>query len=125
MLSRSGRGRPTNRAGPRRSARAMTPSGSAEQDLLLGILALQNGLLDQPALIAAFQAWSRDRARPLARVLVERGAMAESDRLLLEDLARRHLQKHGGDPERSLAALGTPATVAEGLRRAGIPDLEA
>ena len=29
----------------------------SDQSLLFGILALQNGLIDQPDLIAAFQCW--------------------------------------------------------------------
>ena len=35
-----------------------------DRDLLLGLLALQNGLIDQGTLVAAFQAWTRDKARP-------------------------------------------------------------
>ena len=41
--------------------------------LLFGLLALQNGLIDQGALVAAFQAWTRDKARSLADQLVARG----------------------------------------------------
>lgn len=36
-----------------------------DRDLLFGLLALQNGLIDQVQLVAAFQAWTRDKARPL------------------------------------------------------------
>ena len=31
----------------------------SDQNLLFGILALQNGLIEQPDLIAAFQCWSQ------------------------------------------------------------------
>ena len=34
--------------------------------------ALQNGLIDQGALVAAFQAWTRDKSRSLADPLVAR-----------------------------------------------------
>jgi eukaryotic-like serine/threonine-protein kinase len=37
------------------------------------MLALQNGLVDQGALVAAFQAWTRDKSRSLADQLVARG----------------------------------------------------
>ena len=37
------------------------------------MLALQSGLVDQGALVAAFQAWTRDKARSLADQLVARG----------------------------------------------------
>jgi hypothetical protein len=37
------------------------------------MLALQSGLVDQGPLAAAFQAWTRDKARSLADPLVARG----------------------------------------------------
>ena len=46
---------------------------AADRDLLFGLLALQNGLIDQGQLVAAFQAWTRDKARPLAEHLAARG----------------------------------------------------
>ena len=54
--------------GPLLSANRTDTAG----DLLFGMLALQTGLIDQAALVAAFHAWSRDRSTPLADVL-ERG----------------------------------------------------
>lgn len=39
---------------------------AADRNLLFGLLALQNGLIDQDQLVAAFRAWIRDRTRPLA-----------------------------------------------------------
>ena len=69
----------------------------SERNLLFGMLALQNGLVDQPDLVAAFQCWSRERSRPMARIMVERGALTEDDRVMLEGLVRRHVQKVGGD----------------------------
>jgi eukaryotic-like serine/threonine-protein kinase len=35
-------------------------SAAADRHLLFGLLALQNGLIDQGQLVAAFQAWTRD-----------------------------------------------------------------
>src|SRR5438132_149351 len=46
---------------------------AADRDLLFGLLALQNGLIDQVELVAAYQAWTRDKARPLAEHLAARG----------------------------------------------------
>jgi hypothetical protein len=39
---------------------------AADRHLLFGLLALQNGLINQGALLAAFQAWTLDKARSLA-----------------------------------------------------------
>ena len=36
---------------------------TAERNLLFGLLALQNGLIDQVQLVAAFHAWTRDKVR--------------------------------------------------------------
>jgi hypothetical protein len=38
----------------------------AGRQLLFGLLALQNGLINQVQLVAAFQAWTLDKARSLA-----------------------------------------------------------
>jgi eukaryotic-like serine/threonine-protein kinase len=50
------------------------------------LLALQNGLLDQVQLVAAFQAWTRDKARSLADPLVARGDLDADARAGLEPL---------------------------------------
>ena len=45
----------------------------ADRNLLFGLLALQNGLIDQDQLINAFRAWTRDKARAMADHLAARG----------------------------------------------------
>ncbi len=42
---------------------------SPERNLLFGLLALQVGLINQGQLVAAFQAWTLDKARDLAAQL--------------------------------------------------------
>jgi hypothetical protein len=80
------------------------PRVDVDTSLLFGILALQVGLIEPTDLLDAFQRWSRDRARPLAEVLVERGAMTAEDRATLDGLVRRHMEKHGGNSEKSWLA---------------------
>jgi hypothetical protein len=48
-------------------------TAAAERHLLFGLLALQNGLIDQGQLVLAFQAWTRDKARSLTDQLVAQG----------------------------------------------------
>ncbi len=67
----------------------------ADRDLLFGILAVQNGLIEQGDLIGAIETWSRNKSSPIAQVLVERGVISEHDRSLLEGLVERHVAKHG------------------------------
>ena len=59
---------------------------AAERDLLFGLLALQNGLINQVQLVAAFQAWTLDKARALADHLVGRGDLDADDRSAVEAL---------------------------------------
>jgi serine/threonine-protein kinase len=100
---------------------------SADRNLLFGILALQMDFIARDELIAAMQAWALEKATPLGRILVGRGALAEDEYALLEPLVARHLRRHGDDPEKSLAAAGggAAAGVCEALSRVGDPELEA
>jgi serine/threonine-protein kinase len=88
---------------------------AAEHHLLFGLLALQNGLIDQGQLVAAFQAWSRDKSRPLADHLVSRGDLDADDRVAVDALVARHLKRHGGDAEKSLAAIPAGRSTRETL----------
>jgi serine/threonine-protein kinase len=97
----------------------------ADRDLLFGLLALQNGLIDQIQLVAAFQAWTRDKARPLAEHLAARGDLGADERAGVEAMVVLHLKKHSGDPECSLAAIPTGAATRKSLAGGGDPDIEA
>ncbi len=98
---------------------------AAERNLLFGLLALQNGLVDQVRLVAAFQAWTLDKARSLAEHLVARGDLDADDRSAVEALVARHMKKHGGDAGRSLAAVSAGRSTRESLARIADPDIEA
>ena len=98
---------------------------AADRSLLFGLLALQNGLIDHVQLVAAFQAWTRDKARPLAEHLVARGDLDAEQRSLLEGLVAQHLKKHGGDVEESLAAVPAVRSIRDGLADLGDPDIDA
>jgi tetratricopeptide (TPR) repeat protein/tRNA A-37 threonylcarbamoyl transferase component Bud32 len=95
------------------------------RDLLFGLLALHNGLIDQEQLIGAFSAWSRAKGKTLAEILVERGAIDEESRALLAGMAEKQLKLHGGDPEKSLAAVAAGPSTRDTLAGLGDPDLTA
>ena len=97
----------------------------AEHNLLFGLLALQNGLIDQAQLVAAFQSWTRDKGRLLADHLVGLGYLDRAHCPLLEGLAALHLARHGGDAQQSLAAIPAGRSTQESLARIGDPDLGA
>src|SRR5215831_16875268 len=101
------------------------PSSDPDRNLLFGLLALQNGLIDQGQLVAAFQAWTLDKARALADHLVTRGDLDADDRSAVEALVARHLKKNGGDAEKSLAALPTGRSTRAQLAGLGDPQIDA
>jgi hypothetical protein len=59
-------------------------TAAADRHLLFGLLALQNGLIDQVQPVAVLQAWTRDKARSLADQLVARGDLDADARAGLE-----------------------------------------
>src|SRR6266566_1835767 len=86
-------------------APALPPSGTADRNLLLGILALQMEFVGRDALIRAMHGWVLDKAKSLGEILLEQGAMDSEEHALLNALVRKHLQKHGDNAEKSLAAV--------------------
>ena len=98
---------------------------TAERNLLFGLLALQNGLIDQVQLVAAFQSWTRDKARALADHLQALGHLDAEQCGLVEALAVCHLKKYGGDVEQSLAAVPAGRSIRDGLADLGDPDIDA
>jgi hypothetical protein len=98
-------------------------AGAVERNLLFGLLALQNGLIDQAALVAAFQAWTRRKDRPLAEHLTVLGFLDADGRLAVEAMAAFHLKTHGGDVGESLASLPANPSIRESLAGIADPDL--
>src|SRR5437763_2461315 len=96
---------------------------AADRHLLFGLLALQIGLINQGQLVAAFQAWTLDKARALADHLVGRGDLEADDRSAVEALVARHLKKYGGDAEKSLAVIPAAPAARQRLAAIGDPDL--
>src|SRR4051794_15657933 len=97
----------------------------ADRHLLFGLLALQNGIINQGQLVAAFQAWTLDKARSLADHLEARGDLIGTRRALLEGLVEVHLEAHGGEVEKSLAAVSADKSTRERLARIGDPAINA
>ena len=112
-------------AGDDAVARSLAMTAAADRHLLFGLLALQNGIINQGQLVAAFQAWTLDKSRSLADHLEARGDLTAARRALLEALAEVHLEAHGGDVEKSLAAVSAGKSTRESLARIGDPDIEA
>jgi len=103
------------------TARSVDPANG----LLLGLLAFQNNLIDRDALLTALDVWAAEKNNSLGRILVAQGSLDASTLALVEALASRHIEIHGGDTEKSLAALRSIASIADDLKRITDPDLQA
>ncbi|OJW08769.1 MAG: hypothetical protein BGO49_08230 [Planctomycetales bacterium 71-10] len=104
--------------------RPPTGAGTAS-NLLVGILALQNGFIDHVALIAAIRAWAADRSRGVGAILAAEGKLDDRQIRLLEALAEEHRRRYGDDLPRSLAAFGSLAPVMRAVEGMGDPEVEA
>src|SRR5271166_929703 len=71
-------------------------------DLLLGMLALRQGVIDQVQLLAAFEQWLAAGPRTLGEILVEQGVLDPPARARLERLAYVHLESRKSGPDLSL-----------------------
>jgi tetratricopeptide (TPR) repeat protein len=100
-------------------------NSGADRNLLFGLLALQNGLIDQSQLVAAFRSWTRQKDRPLAEHLVGLSALDSAQRGVIEAMVGLHVQKHGGSTAKSLAALPGSLLTQRDLARLDDPDLAA
>ena len=82
----------------------MAEQVDADRNLLFGVLALQQDLIDAQQFAEACALWAIRKDRPLADVLVERGWVTADDRLDVEKFFRRKVKKHGGDVRATLIA---------------------
>ncbi|MEX2138191.1 MAG: protein kinase [Pirellulales bacterium] len=96
---------------------------NADRNLLFGILALQMDFVTRDQLVAAMNAWVLDKKQPLAQILLKQGALSAEVHKLLEALVAQHLKQHGGDVERSLAAIAAPKPIHDELSMIGDSEL--
>jgi PAS domain S-box-containing protein len=93
-----------------------------DRNLLFGVLALQADLIDSVQFVEACTLWTARKQAALADLLVERGWIAAADKVHVDYLVERKLQKHGGDAQASLAA--APDHVKRSLAALDDPDIQ-
>jgi serine/threonine-protein kinase len=96
-----------------------------DHNLLFGLLAFQNGLIDQDQLLGAFRAWTLDKGVSLAGHLVERGHLDEAERVGVDVIVALQLKKHGSSVEKSLAAIPAAPSTCHSLASLGDAEIEA
>jgi eukaryotic-like serine/threonine-protein kinase len=104
---------------------AHAPLQDTAQNLLFGLLALQNNFISRDVLVAAFGAWIAEKSKPLGQILLDQGHLDFDCHALLMGLVRQHLKLHGEDPEKSLADLGAMGSELRRLLDLGDPELSA
>src|SRR5207244_3996264 len=97
----------------------------ADRNLLFGVLAMQMDFITREQLIAAMQAWVFDKSKTLGDILSAQKALAADNRQLLDALVQKHLAMHGNDPEKSLAAVSSIASVKKDLAHIADRDVQA
>ena len=90
-------------------------TAAADRHLLFGLLALQNGLIDQGQLMLAFHTWTHDKSRSLADHLEARGDLTAAKRALPACRFFFHVMASLAQMERELLAERTaPVSTRRG-----------
>ncbi len=98
------------------------PRGDFGGNLLMGVLTLQRGLIDEVQLAEASAAWAAGGQGGLADYLARRQWLRPADREGLERLLGERVREAGGDTRRALAACAGDA-ARRALAAAGDPEV--
>ena len=101
------------------------PNFQADRNLLFGILALQMDFISRDALAKAMQAWVLEKSKPLGQILAEQGALTGDRRDFVEAMIQKHVEVHGNDIGKSLAAVSSAGSVRADLQQIADADLDA
>lgn len=97
----------------------------ANEQLLFGIVALQTSVITREQFLAGFDSWVQNKHRRLSEILEEHKAIDSDERKLLEGLVSKFVSRHGGDVEKSLAAVSSVPEVKSGLEKLDDQDVQA
>ncbi len=95
----------------------------ADWNLLFGMLAVNLDLVRRDALVAALRAWSRDKNKNVADILLSQGAIDRETQSLLDAVVKKHLSVHENSLDRSLSSTQPDATVRRDLEVLGDAEL--
>lgn len=99
-------------------------NSTVDRNLLFGLLALQNGIINREALVAAFSVWLLDKSRSLDEILVEQRALSPERQVQLQQMLAWHIQTHGEDAAQSLAAVNSASSACQMLADLGDRDIQ-
>jgi tetratricopeptide (TPR) repeat protein/serine/threonine protein kinase len=90
-------------------------TADGDRNLLFGTLALQMDFISRDAFVKARESCGADKTKTIGKVLVEEGALNADRCALLESLVDEHIEQHGGEAGKSLAALSSAPSVYQTL----------
>lgn len=94
------------------------------RQFLFAVMAVDRGLINRDAFMAAVNGWSFDKSVPLADQFIRLNAMNQAVALELEAIIDQHMKEHGGDLARCLDVADTSVRKALAQALAAIPDDE-
>jgi eukaryotic-like serine/threonine-protein kinase len=97
----------------------------AQRNLLFGMFALQIGSVTAEQLVAALEAWSKCRPRPLAAILREQGLLSDETHSVLQRMLEKHLALHENRLGPSLSAVTLAGCLRDELLRVADEELKA
>ena len=96
---------------------------NVDQNVMLALVALKMGLIDNEAMVAALNTWAEGKDRSVGRILVAQEALAEARLFLAEQTMSDLLDSSGGDPHQATISLRLPAGLVEtNLERLSDPE---
>jgi serine/threonine protein kinase len=101
------------------------PANVADRNLLFGILAVNLNFITRDQLIVAMNTWVLDKNKALDAILLEQKAITPERHALMQALVVEHLRQHQNDPQLSLAAVSSVASVKKDLAKIADQDVEA
>ena len=97
----------------------MNRLGDVPADVLFGLIALNNNLVDPAVIPAALRARALEPIRSLAELLVSQGALTPVQCDLVETLSGEYIERGGGDALKGLATLIANPSARERLDQLG------
>jgi eukaryotic-like serine/threonine-protein kinase len=96
-----------------------------DRNLFFAILALQMDFISRDDLVAALQAWTRDRSKPLCEILVANGGLNAAEKSLLGAVVDEQLAGQPDELRKSVGAFDVLTLVERDLERIDDRDVQA
>src|SRR5437762_1791705 len=80
----------------------------ADRNLLFGVIALQQELIDSDQFVKVCTLWATLKRQAMPDLLLELGWIVPADKADVDRVLERKLKKHAGDARASLAAISDP-----------------